>query len=98
MIFSRVHLGIKYSTIFFTHILFFYSPPNLKTATPLSRTQLKLQLMREQALQEQQRRQAQEKAQKDAQMQYKPASPIMRVPLHSIPVEVPPQILQVHPF
>ncbi|CAH1377656.1 hypothetical protein MTP99_019051 [Tenebrio molitor] len=74
------------------------SPPNLKTATPLSRTQLKLQLMRDQALMEQERqaqeraRQAQAQAQ---QMQQRPAVAAMKVPLHSLAVDVPPQVLQV---
>ncbi|XP_044257436.1 transcription factor EC isoform X2 [Tribolium madens] len=72
------------------------SPPNLKTATPLSRTQLKLQLMRDQALMEQER-QAQERArQAQAQaMQQRPPASAMKVPLHSLAVEVPPQVLQV---
>lgn len=74
-------------------LIVIFSPPNLKTATPLSRTQLKLQLMREQALQEQERRQAQEKAAREKE---KPAASAMRVPLHSIAVDVPPQVLQVH--
>ncbi|KRT83672.1 hypothetical protein AMK59_3881 [Oryctes borbonicus] len=72
------------------------SPPNLKTATLESRTQLKLQLMREQALQEQERRQAQERAQRaqeQQQQQQRPTAPAVRVPLHSI--DVPPQVLQV---
>ncbi|KAK4871737.1 hypothetical protein RN001_015861 [Aquatica leii] len=70
------------------------SPPNLKTATPLSRTQLKQQLMREQALQEQERREAREKAQKASQENQKNVAPAMRVP-YSIAVDVPPQVLQV---
>lgn len=70
----------------------------MKTATPVSRTQLKLQLMREQALQEQERRQAQERAQRaqeQQQQQQRPAAPAVRVPLHSIALDVPPQVLQV---
>ncbi|XP_063928219.1 transcription factor EC isoform X2 [Zophobas morio] len=76
------------------------SPPNLKTATPLSRTQLKLQLMRDQALMEQERqaqeraRQAQAQAQAQA-MQPRPPATAMKVPLHSLAVDVPPQVLQV---
>lgn len=79
-------------------LFFVFSPPNLKTATPCSRTQLKQQLMREQALQEQERRQAQERAQKMQEQQQRPPPPTpvaMRVPLHSIAVDVPPQVLQV---
>lgn len=48
--------------------------------------------MREQALQEQERRQAQEKAARERE---RPTPSIMRVPLHSIAVDVPPQVLQV---
>ncbi|EFA11511.1 microphthalmia-associated transcription factor isoform X1 [Tribolium castaneum] len=70
------------------------SPPNLKTATPLSRTQLKLQLMRDQALMEQER-QAQERARQAQAMQQRPPASAMKVPLHSLAVEVPPQVLQV---
>lgn len=72
----------------------FNSPPNLKTATQLSRTQLKLQLMREQALQEQEKRQVQEKAEREQ----RPVASAMRVPLHSFAVDVPPQVLQVGRF
>lgn len=81
----------------FIILKFSCSPPNLKTVTPLSRTQLKQQLMREQALQEQQR-QAQLEAQKLSEEQQQKSSPVMRVPLHSLSLEVPPQILQVCPF
>ncbi|RZC32019.1 microphthalmia-associated transcription factor [Asbolus verrucosus] len=70
------------------------SPPNLKTATPLSRTQLKLQLMRDQALMEQER-QAQERARQAQVMQQRPPASAMKVPLHSLAVDVPPQVLQV---
>lgn len=70
------------------------SPPNLKTATPLSRTQLKQQLMREQALQEQERREAIEKAQRASQEAQKPIQTATRLP-YSIAVDVPPQVLQV---
>lgn len=51
--------------------------------------------MREQALQEQERRQAQEKAARERE---KPIASAMRVPLHSIAVDVPPQVLQVNRF
>ncbi|XP_017769301.1 PREDICTED: microphthalmia-associated transcription factor isoform X2 [Nicrophorus vespilloides] len=68
------------------------SPPNLKTVNPLSRTQLKLQLMREQAMQEQERKQNQERMEKSQQQEQMSS---MRVPLHNIAVEVPPQVLQV---
>lgn len=51
--------------------------------------------MREQALQEQERRQAQERAQKEQEQQQRPPPAAMRVPLHSIAVDVPPQVLQV---
>lgn len=51
--------------------------------------------MREQALQEQERREAQEKAQRAAQEQQRPPATAMRVPLHSIALDVPPQVLQV---
>ncbi|XP_018332309.1 transcription factor EC [Agrilus planipennis] len=70
-------------------------PPTLKTSTPLSRTQLKLQLMREQALQEQERREAQDRAQKAAQEQQRPPAAAVKVPLHSIALDVPPQVFQV---
>lgn len=53
--------------------------------------------MREQALQEQERRLAQERAQKE-QEQQRPPPAAMRVPLHSISVDVPPQVLQVLTF
>ncbi|KAG5872277.1 hypothetical protein JTB14_034451 [Gonioctena quinquepunctata] len=74
--------------------------PNLKTINPLSRTQLKLQLMRDQALLEQQR-QKQERLQRPSHPQHHPPpltrkpppSPI-KVPLNTI-AEVPPQVLQV---
>nr|XP_022915150.1 transcription factor EB [Onthophagus taurus] len=67
------------------------SPPNLKTATPVSRTQLKLQLMREQALQQEERLRA-EQQRREAQ---RPPAPAVKVPIHSIALDVPPQVLQV---
>ncbi|XP_076760411.1 transcription factor Mitf isoform X2 [Xylocopa sonorina] len=70
-------------------------PPTFKTATPTSRTQLKLQLMREQ-LQEQERREAE--LRQNLQQQRPTAAPPRPVPstsLSSIGVDVPPQVLQV---
>lgn len=71
------------------------SPPTFKTATPTSRTQLKLQLMREQ-LQEQERRQAEFR---QSLQQQRPAAalprPVPPTPLPTIGVDVPPQVLQV---
>nr|XP_012136374.1 PREDICTED: microphthalmia-associated transcription factor isoform X5 [Megachile rotundata] len=71
------------------------SPPTFKTATPTSRTQLKLQLMREQ-LQEQERREAEFR--QSLQQQRPAAAPPRPVPsasLSTIGVDVPPQVLQV---
>ncbi|RLU15679.1 hypothetical protein DMN91_011434 [Ooceraea biroi] len=71
------------------------SPPTFKTTTPTSRTQLKLQLMREQ-LQEQERRQAEFR---QSLQQQRPAAapprPVPPTPLPTIGVDVPPQVLQV---
>ncbi|KAJ8918758.1 hypothetical protein NQ315_015078, partial [Exocentrus adspersus] len=73
------------------------STPNLKTANPLSRTQLKLQLMRDHAILEQQR-QIQERLlttpqpEKDG-VQHSPRQSI-KVPLQTL-ANVPPQVLQV---
>lgn len=72
-------------------IVFCYSPPSFKTATQLSRTQLKLQLMRDQ-LQEQERREAEQRA---AHVRRPPPAPALKVPLQSIGIDVPPQVLQV---
>lgn len=72
-----------------------FSPPTFKTATPTSRTQLKLQLMREQ-LQEQERREAEFR--QNLQQQRPSAAPPRPVPstsLSTIGVDVPPQVLQV---
>lgn len=67
------------------------SPPSFKTATQMSRTQLKLQLMREQ-LQEQERREAE---QKSPHSRRPPPAPALKVPIQSIGIDVPPQVLQV---
>ncbi|XP_015112360.1 transcription factor EC [Diachasma alloeum] len=71
------------------------SPPTFKTATPTSRTHLKLQLMREQ-LQEQERKEAEFR---QSLQQQRPAAAAPRlVPptqLATIGVDVPPQVLQV---
>ncbi|XP_025158448.1 microphthalmia-associated transcription factor isoform X2 [Harpegnathos saltator] len=70
-------------------------PPTFKTATPTSRTQLKLQLMREQ-LHEQERREAEFR---QSLQQHRPAAapprPVPPTPLPTIGVDVPPQVLQV---
>ncbi|KAG8226685.1 hypothetical protein J437_LFUL005499 [Ladona fulva] len=68
------------------------SPPTFKTVVPTSRTQMKLQLMREQ-LQEQERREAEAKALEKRP----PTAPTLKVPLNvqTIGVEVPPQVLKV---
>ncbi|KAK9889173.1 hypothetical protein WA026_004454 [Henosepilachna vigintioctopunctata] len=72
-------------------------PPNLKTATPLSRTQLKLQLMRDHSLLEKER-QMQAEAQRLQQEQHnchQQKTPAARVPIHNLPLDVPAQVLQV---
>ncbi|XP_069693156.1 microphthalmia-associated transcription factor isoform X2 [Periplaneta americana] len=69
------------------------SPPTFKTATPTSRTQLKLQLMREQ-LQQQERREA-ELRQQQLERRPPPLTPALKVPLNIQSVDVPPQVLQV---
>lgn len=62
--------------------------------TPTSRTQLRQQLQREQLLQEAERKEAERKAlQQQNQQQIKHEE--SKVPLQSIDVDVPPQILQV---
>jgi MITF/TFEB/TFEC/TFE3 N-terminus len=58
----------------------------------MSRTQLRQQLQREQLIQEAERKEAERKAQ---QQQQQTASDALKVPLQSIDVDVPPQILQV---
>lgn len=62
--------------------------PTFKTIQPTSRTQLKQQLQREQ-LQELERREAEKRPQSDQQ------TPAVKVPVQSIGVDVPPQVLQV---
>ncbi|CAG9855404.1 unnamed protein product [Phyllotreta striolata] len=74
------------------------STPNLKTINPASRTQLKLQLMRDQAIYEQQKKN-QEKTQRPPPHAQQipapnPAQNPIKVPLNSL-AEVPPQVLQV---
>ncbi|XP_034942394.1 microphthalmia-associated transcription factor isoform X2 [Chelonus insularis] len=71
------------------------SPPTFKTATPTSRTQLKLQLMREQ-LQEQERREAEFRQSLQQQRPVTAApKPVPITQLTTIGVDVPPQVLQV---
>ncbi|XP_046619284.1 microphthalmia-associated transcription factor isoform X2 [Neodiprion virginianus] len=68
-------------------------PPTFKTATPTSRTQLRLQLMREQ-LQEQERREAEHQQRFSRPVAAAPR-PVPPTPLSTIGVDVPPQVLQV---
>ncbi|XP_060537287.1 transcription factor EC [Cylas formicarius] len=74
------------------------SRPNLKTTTLQTRTQLKLQLMRDHAILEQQkqaaRRQRAQQELQQTQSQRPPPVPV-KVPLHSIARDVPPQVLEV---
>lgn len=65
--------------------------------TPTSRTQLKQQLQREQLLQEAERKEAERKAlqQQQQQQNQQTTNEQSKVPLQSIDVDVPPQILQV---
>lgn len=72
---------------------FLNSPPTFKTATPTSRTQLKLQLMREQ-LQQQERREAELK-QQQLERRAPSLTPALKVPVSIQSVDVPPQVLQV---
>lgn len=74
------------------YLISFYRP-TLKTITPTSRTQLKQQLQREQLLQENERKEAEKRVQ--LQQQSKEQSTNLKVPLQSIGVDVPPQVLQV---
>ena len=64
---------------------------------PTSRTQLKQQLQREQLLQEAERKEAEKRQQQlqQQQQQQQHESANLKVPLQSIGVDVPPQILQV---
>lgn len=70
--------------------------PTFKTATPTSRTQLKQQLQREQLQelerQDLERREAEKKLKNQTNQQ---SSNVLKVPLQSIGVDVPPQVLQV---
>jgi hypothetical protein len=75
------------------NFLFLDSPPTFKTATPTSRTQLKLQLMREQ-IQQQERREAELK-QQQLQRRVQSHTPALKVPVSVQSVDVPPQVLQV---
>lgn len=72
-----------------TNVLYFFSP-TFKTVTPTSRTQLKQQLQREQ-LQELERREAE----KRPTIPQEQETPAIKVPLQSIGVDLPPQVLQV---
>ena len=55
--------------------------------------------MREQALQEQEKKLTEERNRKEQfQQQQKISSAALRVPLHSLTVDVPPQVLQVITF
>jgi hypothetical protein len=63
--------------------------------TPTSRTQLKQQLQREQLLQEAERKEAERKALQQQHQQQQKRNEESKVPLQSIGVDVPPQILQV---
>jgi hypothetical protein len=75
----------------FNNFIFFCSRrPTFKTLTPTSRTQLKQQLQREQLLQDAERKEAEKKA-----LEQKKRDEESKVPLQSIGVDVPPQILQV---
>ncbi|CAH1121070.1 unnamed protein product [Ceutorhynchus assimilis] len=71
------------------------STPNLKTTTPQTRTQLKLQLMRDQAILEQQRQIAERQRQQEIKQSQRPPPAPVKVPLHTLAVEVPPQVLEV---
>lgn len=71
-------------------IVIVHSPPSFKSATQMSRTQLKQQLMKEQ-LQEQERKEAELRA----QIRKPPPAPALKVPIQSIGIDVPPQVLQV---
>ncbi|CAO1440268.1 unnamed protein product [Diamesa hyperborea] len=71
--------------------------PTFKSMVPTSRTQLKQQLQREQLLQEAERKEAEKRQQQlqQQQQQQQHESANLKVPLQSIGVDVPPQILQV---
>ncbi|KAH1029904.1 hypothetical protein HUJ05_003054 [Dendroctonus ponderosae] len=69
--------------------------PNLKTSTPQTRTQLKLQLMRDHAILEQQRQTAERQRQQELKQSQRPSPAPVKVPLHTLAVDVPPQVLEV---
>ncbi|ENN74257.1 hypothetical protein D910_03530, partial [Dendroctonus ponderosae] len=71
------------------------STPNLKTSTPQTRTQLKLQLMRDHAILEQQRQTAERQRQQELKQSQRPSPAPVKVPLHTLAVDVPPQVLEV---
>jgi hypothetical protein len=73
----------------FPKISIFPRPPNLKTSSTPSRTQLKLQLQRDQLLQESERREIENQQQKSS------SEEASKVEMQSIGLDVPPQILQV---
>lgn len=77
--------------------LLFDFRPTFKSMVPTSRTQLKQQLQREQLLQEAERKEAEKRQQQlqQQQQQQQHESANLKVPLQSIGVDVPPQILQV---
>lgn len=79
--------------IFLKEIFVLFFRPTFKTLTPTSRTQLKQQLQREQLLQEAERKEAERKALQQQQQQKQNEE--CKVPLQSIGVDVPQQILQV---
>lgn len=82
------------TTKFTSNFQSFYRP-TFKTATPTSRTQLKQQLQREQ-LQELERQDLERReAEKKLKNQSNQTSNVLKVPLQSIGVDVPPQVLQV---
>lgn len=85
-----------YSSVLICNILCFssYNRPTFKTATTTTRTQLKQQLQREQ-LADLERREAEKRSasiNNDSQLS---SSSSVKVPLQSIGVDVPPQVLQV---
>lgn len=86
-----------YSFLLICNILCFssYNRPTFKTATTTTRTQLKQQLQREQ-LADLERREAEKRsASINNDSQLSSSSSSVKVPLQSIGVDVPPQVLQV---
>ncbi|CRL06194.1 CLUMA_CG018960, isoform C [Clunio marinus] len=69
--------------------------PTFKTLTPTSRTQLKQQLQRQQLLEEAERKEVEKKTLQQQHQENKVKDEESKVPLKSIGVDVPPQILQV---